>query len=467
MGFRRVHRFPGHRHAAFPVRRGQLKRLTRHRPQIQIDRNYPPLQVFCRRHLRRVRQPPYGISGFHLRLRPQPQERCFPCRHIRTGVDQIDLVFALAQGQPVAVLQCLFQFHPGHLSVRGYDFPDPDSLVIHRLRTDDARVFAAQGIAFHKPAPVENLQQAFLLFFVRLFKCAALQAVQPLPVTPRHHSHILRPLQPAFQLHRGDTCGLQLRQLIPQAHVPGAQPGAPLSAIAVYHPARLGAPAPIAAPFTQHAGEQAQAAHCHALGAVAEHFDLSAGFRALPDFIQAAFPGQYYAADSLSLAPAYAGPVMDRHLRAGVHCQLRKLLPDDFQHAQVLHQHRVCVKIPQQAQHLRHFFDLRVLHQRVYRDMNPHMAQMGIANSLLQLPAVKVSGACPCAEGGIPQVYRVRAGRVSLHQCLPVSRRGQILHRRFSLFVKKTQKGNCPFRVIRILLRAARRDSTVRRYPPG
>ena len=80
------------------------------------------------------------------------------------------------------------------------------------------------------------------------------------------------------------------------------------------------------------------------------------------------------------------------------------------------------------AQHLRHVLQFPVLYQRVHRHMDPHMPQVGETDRFLQLPAVKVPGARARAESGIPEVYRVRAGRIRPLQCLPVSRRSQTFH---------------------------------------
>ena len=348
-GLRRGHRLPGHGDGVFPVRRCQGQRLTRHSPQPQADRHRPSLHRFRRRQLRRGCQAVYHVPGFHLRIRAHPQDGRFPGPCLRARVDQVRFRMVPADRQPVIIPQVLFQFHPRQFSVRGSNLSDPDPLMVHPAGKNHAGILAAQRVSLHKAAPVENLEQPFLLCFIRFPEAARLQAVQPLPVAVRDHGHIFRPLQPAFQLDRGNPRRPQFRQFIPQAHIPGTEPRAPAAAVIILHAAGLGAPAAVSAPFTDHAGKQAQPAYRHTLRAVGKHLGLHACIRAFPDFGQAAFPGQHCPADALFSAPEDPRPVMDGHLGAGVHRQAGKEVPDDPQDTQVLHQHRVRLQVPQQA----------------------------------------------------------------------------------------------------------------------
>ena len=336
------------------------------------------------------------------------------------------------QRQAVSVPQILFQLNFRQFSVRRGHPAHPDALVIHCIGIDHARVFAAQGITLHEAAPVKNLEQIFLFRFIRFFKPALFQAVQPFPVAGCHGGHVFRPFQPSLNLAGCNTRFLQFRQFVPQAHVPGAQPRAPAAAVIIFHPAGLGASAPVPAPFSHHAGKQAKSAHCHTLRAMDKHFNLNARIRALPDFLQGAFPCQHSPADSLPAAPDYPCPVVYGHLGACVHRQSREKPPGNPQHAQVLDQHRVCLQVIQQPQHLCHPAQFSVLHQRVHRHMNPHMAQMGKTDSVLQLLPVKVSRTGARTESGIPKVYRVRTCRIRPFQGRAVSRRSQVLHRRYA-----------------------------------
>ena len=300
--------------------------------------------------------------------------------------------------------------------------------MIHRVREYHPRVLAAQGISLHEAAPVKDLEQPLFFCFVGLLKASPFQAVHAFPVAGRHSGHIFRPLQSAFNL-AGRHPGLRkLRQFIPQAYVPGTQPCAPASAVVILHPAGLGTPAAVSAPFSNHAGEQAQSAHCHTLRAMNKYFSLNTGIRTLANLFQGALPCQHRPADSVFSAPYHSCPVVNGHLGTRVHRQVREKVPGNSQHTQVLHQHSVRMKIIQQPQYLCHLCQFPVLHQRVHGHMNPHMAQMGIADGIFQLLPVKIPCTGARTESGIPKVYRVRTCRVCPFQSRAVPCRSQILH---------------------------------------
>ena len=337
-----------------------------------------------------------------------------------------------AQRQPVTVLKVFLQLYMCQFSVCRRNPSHPDSLVVHTFRENDAGILAAQCVPVHKAAPVKDLEQAFFFLPVRLFEASPFQAVQALPVAARNHCHILRPLQPALQFDGGNARFLQFGQFIPQAYVPGAEPRAAAAAVIIFHPTGLGAPAPVSAPFSHHAGEKAKAAHRHALRAVGKDLCFNPCVRAFPDFRKRALPCQYHPADPLLFAPEHPGPVMDCHLGTCVHSQFRKAVPGNAQHSQVLDQHRVRMQVPQQAKHFRHRFQFSVFDQRVHGHVNTHMPQMGITNGVLQLLPVKIARAGARAESGIPKVYRVRTRRVRPFQSRAVSRRSQVLHHRYA-----------------------------------
>ena len=427
-GFRRCHRFPGHRYGVFPVRYRQPQRFPRHRFEEKIRRDRPALQAFGFFQLVCRCQPVYRVSGSCLCAGSQPEDRRFSGLHIRSGINQVRFLMRSAQCQSVTVLQVFFQSGLRQFSVRRRNFTDPDALVIHAIRENNPRVLTAQRVSVHEAAPVENLEKAFFFLLIRFFKAALFQAVQAFPVTSGNHGHILRPLQPPFQFDGCNPCLLQFRQFIPQAYVPGAEPRAAAAAVIIFHPAGLGAPAPVSAPFPHHAGEKAQAAHRHALCAMGENLNFDTRIRAFADFRQGAFPCQHDAAHPLLFAPDHPGPVVDSHLGACVHSQFGKKLPGNAQHAQVLHQHRVRFQIPQQSQHLCHRFQFAVLDQGIDRHMHTHMPQVGITDRFLQLPAVKITRTGARAESGIPQVYRVCTCRVRPFQSRAVSRRSQVFH---------------------------------------
>ena len=209
--------------------------------------------------------------------------------------------------------------------------------------------------------------------------------------------------------------------MIPQAHIPGGQPGGGLSLPAVGQAAGLGTAPAVAAAAADEAGIPALAADAHALGPVDEHLGLDARGSHGADGVQGTFPGQHHPAHAQPLQQKRALHVMDGHLGAGMDAQLGELLPDQLQHAQILHQDGVGPQVAQHGQGLPHPRQLPFLHQGIDGDVHPAAQEMAQLDDLPEPLPVKAR-VDPRAKGRRPQVQGVGAVAQCGQGSLPAAR---------------------------------------------
>ncbi len=375
--------------------------------RVEGDRRQPEGVLPRLPQLRLVLQAPDRVPG--LRARPEAQDGRGAGGDVRAGVNQV-LLRAPSQLQPVALAKALCQQDVRQVkalaALQGAHRPDEAPVVGNALRVDQPRVLTPARVPLREPPGKHPLHRVLAVPGVE--GLTPFGGVQRLPVGVGHDAHVLRALEPTLDLEAAGAGGQQLGQPLQQVEVPHRQQRAFLPAVGVAEPAGLGAAPAVAAAAADVGGEQALPADADALRAVDEDLGLDARVRDRPDVFQAAFPRQHDAGHAQFPEQQGAMGVVDAHLRAGVHAQLRELLLDQGQQAQVLHDEGVrppAGQLPQQGLHLRPF---RLFDERVDGHVHAPAVKVGEADGPRQV-FVAESGACPRAEGGGAQVHGVRA----------------------------------------------------------
>ena len=281
----------------------------------------------------------------------QPQGRQAAGRRFRAAVNDI-LFLGAAQLQAVAIMQRFAQLHlrQPHIALAGYALHRADvharagyALGVHHLR-----VACAKGIA-GKERTRKHLRQRLALRRTGRGKASGVQRVQRAAIGAGNDRHILGPFEPPFDFERAHPGLSQRLHLIAQAQIARGQPRARFTLPGIGQSAGLGAAPAVAAAPADQPRVPALTADAHALRAMDEHLGFHPGIRHGADRVQRALARQHHAAHAKRTRQARARRVMQGHLRAGMHAQVRELARNQAEHAHILHQHRVGAQIRQHA----------------------------------------------------------------------------------------------------------------------
>ena len=425
---RTVNRLLAHGLHGMPVRIAKLEhgQTARHRRQRRGKRN---ARVFLRhdradlRHLCGVRQPVHRVAG-SASARRNAHRRLRTASGVVARIRQVDLLFA-AHLQSVAVIQVFLQQHLGQRAAHSGDPAYADAPMARALPAHQRRIAAAHDIALRKAAAVEDLLEFPYGLFARPVRHMRLRRVQRFSICPGDHADILRALHASLQLEGIDACVAHLRDSVNQHQIArGEQIAARPVVQTVRQTARLSAASAVAAPSADHAGKQALAGYRHAQRTVSKRLDLHAGIRHALELRQRAFARRHHTRKAEIAEQLRALRVVDRHLRAGMQRQLRKALPGDANHAQILHDGRVHAGANQQLKHIAQVVHLALLDQRIDGHIDLSAPLVRVLDRFLELLIVKIARIAARAESCIAQIDGVCAAGNSRHERLAVARRG-------------------------------------------
>src|SRR5208337_2449444 len=150
-----------------------------------------------------------------------------------------------------------------------------------------------------------------------------------------------------------------------------------------------GAHAPVPAPAADHGREEALAGVTVAEGPVGKDFQADPGIFCLVcnagDFLKGELPGQHYPREPLSRGPSYAVRVVDGQLGGGMEDEARHNLPGKHSDTGVLDEDRVDTDRPEPYQVLKYPGKLPVVDERVDRNIDPDVMDMGIPDRFFDL----------------------------------------------------------------------------------
>ena len=239
---------PRNGHGAFPVAEPQGQGLAGERRQTHVHSNGRFGHGRRLRHLPCVGQAADQHAGPHPHIRAQAQKRLLPRGDFLARINHVLVRGALrSQLQAVPVMEGQQGRKPGEAALHPFNFAQGHAQVIHPLRVNHRRVLRAHGVAAHEISPVEHLPKGQAFVRPRLGKMSILQAVDGLSVAGRGHRHVLGALEPALQLHRRNPRLGQGGQVVPETHVPRAEPGGGFPPVGIGQAAGLGAAPTVAA----------------------------------------------------------------------------------------------------------------------------------------------------------------------------------------------------------------------------
>ena len=213
-----------------------------------------------------------------------------------------------------------------HIALAGYALhcADVHARAGYALGVHHLRIARAKGIAGIERAR-EHLRQRLALRRIGGSKAPGAQRVQRAAIGAGDDCHILGPLEPPLDFKRAYPGPGQRLHLIAQAQIARGQPRARVSLPGIGQSARLCAAPAVAAAAADQPRVPALTADAYALRAMDKHLGFHPGIRHGADGVQRTLARQHHAAHAKRTRQARARRVMQCHLRAGMHAQVRKL----------------------------------------------------------------------------------------------------------------------------------------------